>query len=910
MPFLQALYSPAFLAESTPAEPSVEAPTASSTDLDIAYRPDRHGTPDEFSRHPEFGAFRTRVERDLATLAAFARDMAPVREHLADWRSKLFNLDATGHHRDYGDRESCLMFGPAAQGLSRLARLIDDDRLSLECRRLELRQLAPQLTVCAGGVIEALQACLGRLDPARNGLPGRFRSTIEQIVEQAAVDAAEIEYGQEFSEAHLAQRHYVAGLKRKLYDALQLPWQLPEDPYAHTCHAESLVQRCAASLAPMLAPEAVARLLADDLLQRFGQSLRERLAPEGGDGDGSLPMPLESQLLDCLAPLETEFGPSPPRNALLRERGDGRCECLSDATLVTLHVLDLLQQAEVVARRRPDTLATWTQEPIGGMPGVPGVPGMRTRIQTWGDLVWAEEREQRRPLELADLARVPSSRLGPALVTTAIANSAPSELLADFAPQWLLDRDVGDRLLGRLDWDGTGRLIARWCEQGRCGDEVRTWWAQAQAMRDAAQTSPGLLAWTDEIGDRQLARAHIDRLLNDRAEDGSLSCAARDRLSEQLSMILSLRSPRASRRHGDERSAPELRTRRTMSHVAPLRLWWSAVGGALRAAPPRMSGEELVAVMTTARDGGASPLADGLAANEPDLAHVLMQGLTELQRDGLLSTEQLVRRLLDAAPGPHDASDFLPRLDSRVLGPFLPFAVRAPAHNALSPATGRRLLLGSQRTLGLAPAPSVPIGVMERDAQHHGRRALAVYLPFLDEATERGLLSAEDLREALGSFITMSRTRSPASTQEWQDWGIVLRAGVGHVATLHFTNRWSLEETVSLLTPDAVADDARPRSVVDRWALEMALAGAVACELPQRRLIDGHVFGQPIHERPMRRQLLERLVRLDDQTPARLIREGTAASAGNVADYFASAFKRSMRSLAFTPEEIALTGLP
>ena len=108
---LQALYSPAFLAEPPP--DSTDA-AAVPTDPQVTYSPVRHGTPAAFTGHPDFESFQTQVKRDLATLRAFAADMKPVVNDLDLLESKLFTLDASGHPRGYGESESPIMFGAAA----------------------------------------------------------------------------------------------------------------------------------------------------------------------------------------------------------------------------------------------------------------------------------------------------------------------------------------------------------------------------------------------------------------------------------------------------------------------------------------------------------------------------------------------------------------------------------------------------------------------------------------------------------------------------------------------------------------------------------------------------------------------------------------------------------------------------
>ncbi|KAI1693851.1 hypothetical protein Ddc_22502 [Ditylenchus destructor] len=359
----------------------------------------------------------------------------------------------------------------------RLSELVHDPRLSLQSRRSELEQLGPQLLECGEGAAEALDTSVRRLDPDRSELSGKYRHVVDRIVEQIAVETVETEYGHLLREARLDQRHHVAGLKAKLHQALGLAWPLPEDRLSHDHHAAALVARCAAQLQPLIAPGAVARVLAEDYLQRFteawhahAKSPQQRAFPTAG------------LLADCTAALQFEFGSTPPTTALLRDRADGdERECRTDATLVALHFLDEMRSTGCLGPgHRVDTLASWSDRRPSGPPSI-------NRLLKADDLHWVETRGQQRPVDIDDLARLPADAWRAPILESALANSEPGQLESLHAlvhPGWLLSQNILDRLIGRLGMTRVEALVAQ---------------AQAEGTWDAERHPGGCRRWRRAI---------------------------------------------------------------------------------------------------------------------------------------------------------------------------------------------------------------------------------------------------------------------------------------------------------------------------------------------------------------------------------------------------------------------------
>ena len=886
MPQLQALYSPGFLADRAP-----DAPTeaASAETLSLAYCPERHGTPADFARHPDFCPFRAAVERDLEALSTFAAGASSTVTNLATWRSKLFDIDDAGNHLQYGEREAALMYGDVARGLARLSRLIRDDRLSLATRRLELDQLAPQLTVCAGGVVEALHCCLGRLDPARNGLPGLFRSRVEQMVEQVCVDAVETEYADVLYEARLDQRHHVAGLKRKLYDRLELPWHLPEDPFVISHHADTLVQQCTAALIPSIAPESVALTLAEDYLQRFTCALHQRIgsrdpvrASSASSEDArALPAPTAAQLDDCLLPLGTEFGPPPPATALLREREDGQCECLTDATLVAAYFLDVMGAAGSLASHGGAARTIAALPP----PSTERRSTPSSFIRSRGDLVWVEDRGLRRPFDAEDLTRVPPGELRTSMVRTAVLNSSPA-LLARMqaSPAW------------------SERLQALW-------DETRTPTASSRPV-------PGRLSWADETGSHTLAPSQITRLLERREPGEPLPPAAREELGALLALTLSLRKPERGPRGALPRT-------RAMPFVQPLRLWWGEVGSAMRADPPRLNGDELLEVLLAPLGNARPPLVQAMMGAHRDLVHVLLEGLTELRRDGLLRGERLFERLA----GPDTAVDGLPALmaefGANALGQLLRFALLPAGDDRLSPSACRALLLGpAQEPSSARAVPPVPRSLIERSVLSGDGPVLRRYVEAAIQAAQRKLFSPEDLRRALDSLpAAATATRLPESGDGWAAWTFAVWGWYATIVEAWLKGEISEEDAAAALAEPAPSDPAEASasrasaSSAAMWEARLNTARIRICTLPRRI---GEAARENAREQPLRRHMLDRLAGLFEDVrglegqdvrqlrrPCRAIRSALDAGLAREAADCARQLQSTMESLAFSQGEIA-----
>lgn len=883
MPTLHELYSPGFLTERASDTPPEAAPTDTPA---LTYCPERHGRPADFVRHTDFGPFRARVERELATLSAFAAGAAPTVTNLAMCQSKLFDIDDAGNHLQYSEREAALMYGEVTRGLTQLSRLILDDRLSLASRRLELDQLAPQLTVCAGGAVEALHCCLGRLDPARNDLPGLFRSRVEQIVEQVAIDTVETEYADELSEARLAQRHYVAGLKRKLYDRLELPWRLPEDPFVHSHHEQPLVERCAASLVPRLAPEAIALLLAEDYLQRFTCALHQRIGSRGAARPSSLdaralPSPTVTQIQDCLQPLAEEFGPPPPSGALLREGEDGQCECLTDATLVAAYFLDVMGTADsLAASGEASTIAAWS-EPLAD-----DLPAARSCIRSRGDLVWVEDNGLRRPFDAEDLTRVPRGELRTSMVRTALLNSSPA----------LLDRV---------------RASSAWNE------ELQALWTETRTPPAASRPLPGRLSWTGAAGPQSLDPSQITGLFDQRGPGEPMPSALREGLSTLLALTLSLQKPESARRDGPPRT-------RTMLFVQPLRLWWYEVGSAMRADPPRLTGDELLEVLMTPTGDARPPLVQALTGSHQDLVHVLLEGLTELRRDGLLRGERLFERLAepDAAPGGLPA--LLAEFNSNALGQLLRFALQPAGEDRLSAEACRALLLGPAQVPSTQAVPPLPLALIERALlSKTAAPPLQRYVEAAIQASQRKLLSREDLRQALGS-LPAAATRMPESAQEWEAWKSAACSWYAGILKGWLKGEIPEEEAAAALAERVPSDGAEvpasaaspaSASSADIWEARLNSNRIQVCAEPLRL---GPPTPEAARERRLRRHMLDRLAGLTSdgrgleglearqvQTPCRAIRSALDAGLWQEAAECARRLQTAMNSLAFSREDIA-----
>ncbi len=460
-------YASAFLAEPASMDATVPAPAGSGeapAQNAPTYCPARHRSVAEFALSSDFNAFRESLQRDIDTLIDVASGMPTTVSALEDWHKKLFDLDVHGRHWGYGDAEAALMYRQGADLLRRLVQLIREERLPLSSRQLELQRLGQQLQACAPAVLSELAGCIGRLDPERSGIAGKFRSVVEQIIEQVAIEAVEIAYGDDFTEARLAQAHFVNGLKKRLYEALELPWPLQEDDFAHHRHDQALVQQCVRTLRPALAPGSVARIVADDYLERFTDAMRKLAARHG-----PIPNPTLDQLRDCTEPLDAEFGAPPPLEALLVTRNEGEdYECATDSTRVALHFLDAMRSAKLlVSDPSADIEAASARPPDGGIsqqgPGRGPVGQLRWTSDTGGGIVRHELAESQIQ-ELLDLRL--SGELSPqdlqihlSDLLTAVASVTKSSARGRLAPHSETSRVMSVTQPLRLWWRVIGEAL-------------------------------------------------------------------------------------------------------------------------------------------------------------------------------------------------------------------------------------------------------------------------------------------------------------------------------------------------------------------------------------------------------------------------------------------------------------------
>lgn len=896
MPAIQDLYAPSFLcpapASDTAPDDGTEPEACTEAKPETTYSPERHGTIAAFIRHPDFPSFRRQVERDIDALIDFATGMRETREALAAWRRKLFDVDSAGRHLSYGNTAS-LMYGQCADYLHRLSELVHDPRLSLQSRRSELEQLGPQLLECGEGAAEALDTSVRRLDPDRSELSGKYRHVVDRIVEQIAVETVETEYGHLLREARLDQRHHVAGLKAKLHQALGLAWPLPEDRLSHDHHAAALVARCAAQLQPLIAPGAVARVLAEDYLQRFteawhahARSPQQRAFPTAG------------LLADCTAALQFEFGSTPPTTALLRDRADGdERECRTDATLVALHFLDEMRSTGCLGPgHRVDTLASWSDRRPSGPPSI-------NRLLKADDLHWVETRGQQRPVDIDDLARLPAGAWRAPILESALANSEPGQLESLHAlvhPGWLLSQNILDRLIGRLGMTRVEALVAQAQAEGTWDAERQSWWMQALAARDPGRPPIGLLRWSDGQVSHQLAPAHIDDLL-DRRANGELSDQdLQRRLSDLLNLTFSappIPAPGSGVRHA----------RRAMAAVAPLRQWWGAVGRSLRDEPPRLRPEELLDIVTKPGGDQVVPLVRCLSMDAPpgDVIHVFFEGLSALDRDGLFPTAQFMTSLGEPGLSPQGLTDRLCGLSADGLHMLLEFAMEAVLLHPSLRGDCRRLFLGDAPASAqpLSP-PTLPLALVRNAVSSENTRPLNRFLSAVQRATQRGVLSPSDLSRILAGHLATPPMSSPLSPGPSGTRSLVMSILLRWAVQLAVDGHVGVAEAMRALQPAALTG-AHPGPSQGELSDPERLKSAIAATCPALRFGgDGQTPTLPASELQIRRELLNRLIRRSGDGPSGLLDELRGAGRDLEAIELAKRIRSSMSGLEYEKAEI------
>jgi uncharacterized membrane protein YgcG len=361
-----------FYAPPSAANPAREppAPRADDAASRIFYRPEIHGTHENFCLGEDFDRYREQVFERVTDLAAFCQlhdmpDAERIREHLEIFLGNRFE------HENYYGAYVAAIDSEGKQSLDKFCDMIGNDALPLEKRKNAIRNLSDRLTMCADGAVSNLLRAERDLALSIGGL----RSKLWQIKEDIVLATLQTHLARECGHIntyrgdevhyvnaawnHVAPRYGLAVIADKMSPVL----------------GKNLLSRLANEVDRALTPDKVALHLAEELLEKF-----KDLLPDGPqEYSGNIARGIPSDFCETLDTVNRELGLAPSTVRFLSfvacDDDGGGAAWQTAPTLIAVDLLGAMH-AEDLLTDIPEKLVEWREE-----------GGVRAGLFTYGDSI-------------------------------------------------------------------------------------------------------------------------------------------------------------------------------------------------------------------------------------------------------------------------------------------------------------------------------------------------------------------------------------------------------------------------------------------------------------------------------------------------------------------------------------------
>jgi hypothetical protein len=237
----------------------------------LYYNPVTHGSIEQFTRSTAFPGFRLQLNKSLDDIVAFYESHRPqdktVREKFDEFRAHLFS--------DYFSSLRSLFYDQGKQYIEEIARGIRDESIRLDKRLDVVANLAPGVTVCAGGSMSNLQDAVAALSTREENLASHVLGLKQALLDDAILDFANGRHRYDDT----SEIHYANAYQQKL----ALSWGVParSDAFASLVQlSDDDLHQCQLQAATRITPARLASVLADQFLQEMREIFEKHYAGE------------------------------------------------------------------------------------------------------------------------------------------------------------------------------------------------------------------------------------------------------------------------------------------------------------------------------------------------------------------------------------------------------------------------------------------------------------------------------------------------------------------------------------------------------------------------------------------------------------------------------------------------------
>ncbi|MGN6653435.1 hypothetical protein, partial [Trinickia sp.] len=156
----------------------------------------KHGSFSNFEHSPDYDVSKSQIRKSLDTLRQFLGRKQSTENQVASAQIDEFGKRVESGSGGFFSTRVALAHGKGKESLEQLAFGIENPEIKEEAREVVLRNLAPELIVCADGAIDQLGRRARELDLlSAGGLKFNARSQWERMLSQAILDFTQERFG-------------------------------------------------------------------------------------------------------------------------------------------------------------------------------------------------------------------------------------------------------------------------------------------------------------------------------------------------------------------------------------------------------------------------------------------------------------------------------------------------------------------------------------------------------------------------------------------------------------------------------------------------------------------------------------------------------------------------------------------